>query len=106
MLGKFQMLNARVLQVACLMSVLAPSSMFLVACGGADEPKATAAPAPAATTAPDATTAPVATAAPTDAPQPDASPTPAPTYTPAPTLEAVADEVFELKYKSGGPTRQ
>ncbi len=68
MLGKFQMLNARVLQVAFLMSVLAPISIFLVACGGGAEPEATAAPAP--------------------------------------TLEAVTDEVFELKFKSGGPTRQ
>ena len=78
--------------------------LFIVACGGDDEPEATAAPTPAPTAAPPATmaptpaptmAAPAPTAAPTAAPRPTATPratavptaTATPRPTPTPTVE-------------------
>lgn len=66
------MLNARLVQIVLLMSVLALIGVFLVACGSADEPETTATPA--------------ATAIPAE--------------TNAPTVPPSDGEVFELKYSS------
>ena len=92
------------LKHAILALLAATLLLFIVACGGDDEPAATAAPAPAPTAAPPATmaptpaptmAAPAPTAAPTAAPRPTATPraTAAPTTTatprPTPTPTAI-----------------
>ena len=106
--------NLRLFQVFSFVSILLLLSMFAVACGSADEPEAEDAPVAAPTTAaqeePTEAAAvqeqPTATAAAQEQPTEDASgsseeePTAVPTYTPAPTLEAVSEEVFELKFSS------
>ncbi len=99
------MLNVKLFQILALASVLALIGLFAVACGSSatSVPEPTA--MPEATTAPEATEAPATPVAtedmvPTEAPEPDEDPTAIPTYTPAPTLEAVTDEVFELKFSS------
>ena len=109
---KKQMTHLRLLQLFALASVLVLISVFAIACGAADEPdepaaeRPTAAPQPTAAPtamAEEATEAPEATEAmaPTPAPgEPTEEPTRVPTPTPAPTLEAVSDEVFELKFTS------
>ena len=102
------MLNFRLLQVFSFASLLVLICMFAVACGAADEPEEAAAPQAQATTPPQATEAPTAMAETeaTEAPEPteamtsEEDPTRVPTPTPAPTLEAVSDEVFELKFSS------
>ena len=107
------MLNLRMLQVFSIASLLVLMSVFVIACGSADETEATTAPQPTAMA--EATEAPtaMAEAESTEAPEsteaapstsgsaePTEEPTRVPTPTPAPTLEAVSDEVFELKFSS------
>ena len=102
------MLNIRLLQVFSFASLLVLIFMFAVACGAADEPEEDTAPQAAATTPAQATQAPTAMAeteateapGPTEAMTGEEEPTRVPTPTPAPTLEAVSDEVFELKFSS------
>ena len=110
------MVNMRMLQILASVSVLALICLFAVACGSADEPEAaaTAVSQPATdatepageTTASETTEAPTPTEASAEAMEATSTPTVAeeptvvPTYTPAPTLEAVSDEVFELKFSS------
>ncbi len=107
------MINLRLLQIFALTSVLMLILVFAVACGAADEPEAAATAEPAAMS--EATEAPTAMpeSEATEAPEPTKAmastsgddepteePTRIPTPTPAPTLEAISDEVFELKFSS------
>ena len=99
------MLNLRLFQILTSASILVLICMFAVACGGAAEPEETTSEQP--TAAPQATEAPTAMTEATEAPEPteamassEEEPTRVPTPTPAPTLEAVSDEVFELKFTS------
>jgi len=101
------MLNSRMLQVISFASILVLICMFAVACGS-DEPEATAVPEPTAMAEEPTAMAEEPTAmAESEAPEPteammesEEEPTRVPTPTPAPTLEAVTDEVFELKFTS------
>ena len=101
------MLNSRMLQVISFASILVLICMFAVACGS-DEPEATAVPEPTAMAEEPTAMAEEPTAmAESEAPEPteammesEEEPTRIPTPTPAPTLEAVSDEVFELKFTS------
>ena len=101
------MLNSRMLQVISFASILVLICMFAVACGS-DEPEATTAPEPTAMAEEPTAMAEEPTAmAESEAPEPteammesEEEPTRVPTPTPAPTLEAVTDEVFELKFTS------
>ncbi len=107
------MTHVRLVQIFALASVLLLISVFAIACGAADDPDESAAEQPTAAAQPTAAPTAMAEQEATEAPEPTEAmmsgsgedepteePTRVPTPTPAPTLEAVSDEVFELKFTS------